>query len=125
MLLADDSFENRELMRLLLSRFSLVLDEAENGREAVELFERQTYELILMDIQMPVLDGFAATSAIRSIERCRSVRPTAIVALTAHADETDIQNCKAAGFDDHLSKPFKKNALFALLARYVRGIEYG
>jgi PAS domain S-box-containing protein len=123
-LLVDDSLENRELVRLIFSRLSLELDEAENGREAVDLFERNHYDLILMDIQMPVMDGYTATRMIRRIEERRCLPRTAVVALTAHAYEADIRKCTEAGCDDHLAKPFKKKALFTMLARYIRGIDY-
>jgi Amt family ammonium transporter len=124
-LLVDDSLENRELMRLLLSRQPLVLDEANNGREAVDLFEQNEYALILMDIQMPIMDGYTATRLMRRIEERRAGRRTPIVALTAHAYESDIRRCKEAGCDDHIAKPFKKKVLMHCLARYIRGIEHG
>ncbi|MBC8017740.1 MAG: response regulator, partial [Verrucomicrobia bacterium] len=121
-LLVDDSLENRELMRLLLSRQPLILDEANNGREAVDLFEHNEYALILMDIQMPIMDGFTATQMMRRTEERRACRRTPIVALTAHAYEADIRRCKEAGCDDHIAKPFKKMVLLQCLARHIRGI---
>jgi CheY-like chemotaxis protein len=121
----DDSFENRELMRLLLSRHPLVLDEASHGREAVELFEQNEYALILMDIQMPIMDGYTATRSIRSIEERRVGSRTPIVALTAHSCEEDIRRCKDAGCDDHIAKPFKKMVLMQCLVQHVRGVEVG
>jgi CheY-like chemotaxis protein len=124
-LLVDDSFENRELMRLLLSRYPLVLDEASNGREAVELFEQNEYALILMDIQMPVMDGYTATRMIRRREESRAGSRTPIVALTAHSYEEDIRRCKDAGCDDHIAKPFKKKVLMQCLAQHIRGVEHG
>jgi CheY-like chemotaxis protein len=124
-LLVDDSIENRELMRLLLSRQSLLIDEASNGREAVDLFEQNEYALILMDIQMPIMDGYTATRMMRRIEERRILRHTPIVALTAHAYEVDIRRCKEAGCDDHIAKPFKKKMLLQCLARHVRGIVNG
>ncbi|MDA8430401.1 MAG: ATP-binding protein [Geobacteraceae bacterium] len=124
-LLVDDSLENRELMRLLLSRQPLILDEAYNGREAVDLFEQNNYALILMDIQMPIMDGYTATRMMRRIEERRLRRRTPIVALTAHAYEADIRRCIEAGCDDHIAKPFKKKVLLQCLARHIRGIEHG
>jgi PAS domain S-box-containing protein len=124
-LLVDDSIENRELMRLLLSRQSLVIDEANNGREAVDLFDQNEYALVLMDIQMPIMDGYTATRMMRRIEERRLHRRTPIVALTAHAYEVDIRRCKEAGCDDHIAKPFKKKILLQCLARHVRGIVNG
>jgi len=124
-LLVDDSHENRELIRLLLSHQPLTLDEVNNGREAVELFERNQYALILMDIQMPVMDGYTATRMMRRIEERRILRRTPIVALTAHAYEADIRKCKEAGCDDHIAKPFRKKLLLQCLARYIREIDLG
>ncbi len=124
-LLVDDSLENRELMKLLLARQPLTIDEANNGSEAVELFERNDYSLVLMDIQMPIMDGYAATGMMRRIEERTGRRRTPIIALTAHAYEADIRRCKEAGCSDHIAKPFKKKGLLHCLAGYLKGIEHG
>jgi PAS domain S-box-containing protein len=124
-LLVDDSLENRALMKLLLARQPLDLDEASNGREALDLFEQNEYSLILMDIQMPVLDGFSATRMIRRIEERGGGRRTPVVALTAHAYEADIRRCTEAGCDAHIAKPFKKKGLLECLSRYLPGIHHG
>ena len=124
-LLVDDSAENRELLRLLLSRQPLVISEASNGLEAVDLFDKNEYALILMDIQMPTMDGYTAIRIMRSIEAHSAHRRTPIVALTANAYEADILRCKEAGCDDHIAKPFKKNVLLQCLAHYIPGIEHG
>ncbi len=124
-LLVDDSLENRELMKLLLARQPLAIDEASNGREAVELFESNDYALVLMDIQMPIMDGYAATGMMRRIEERTGRRRTPVIALTAHAYEADIRRCKDAGCDDHIAKPFKKKGLLHCLAGYLKGIDHG
>jgi len=124
MLLVDDSQESRELIMLLLARQPLVIDEAGNGHEALELCGRNRYDLVLMDIQMPLMDGYSATRMIRASEDDRGNSRTPVVALTAHAYEDDIRRCKEAGCDDHIAKPFKKKALLQCLARYLPGIEY-
>ncbi len=124
-LLVDDSRENRELIRLLLARQPLHIDEATNGREAVELFERNEYDLVLMDIQMPIMDGYTATLMIRKTEGRDGRNRTPVVALTAHAYEEDIRRCSEAGCDDHIAKPFKKKALLHCLMHYLDGIEHG
>jgi CheY-like chemotaxis protein len=124
MLPVDDSLENRALMRLLLARQPLSIDEANNGREALELFEQNEYSLVLMDIQMPIMDGYTATRMIRQIEERSGWRPTPVVALTAHAYDADIRRCKEAGCDDHIAKPFKKKGLLQCLAGYLQGIEH-
>ncbi|MBL0224907.1 MAG: response regulator [Geobacteraceae bacterium] len=122
-LLVDDSLENRELMKLLLARQPLIIDEANNGREALELFERNEYSLVLMDIQMPIMDGFTATRMMRRVEERSGRSRTTVVALTAHAYEADIRRCKEAGCDDHIAKPFKKKGLLHCLGNYLRGVE--
>jgi len=124
-LLVDDSYENRELIRLLFSKQPLTLDEAYNGREAVDLFEQNSYDVILMDVQMPIMDGYTATRMIRRIEERRALHRTPIVALTAHAYEVDIRRSREAGCDDHIAKPFKKKVLLQCLARHIRGVVHG
>jgi PAS domain S-box-containing protein len=124
-LLVDDSLENRDLMKLLLARQPLTIDEANNGREAVELFEQNEYSLVLMDIQMPIMDGYTATAMIRKVEERHGRPRTPIVALTAHAYEADIRRCKEAGCDGHIAKPFKKKGLLQCLAGYLTGIDHG
>lgn len=123
-LLVDDALENRELMRLLFLKLPLTLDEAINGQEAYNLFEKKRYDLIFMDIQMPIMDGYTATRMIRSLEKQTSRKRTTIIALTAHAYEEDIRACLEAGCDDHIAKPFKKKTLMQCLSTYLRGIVY-
>ena len=125
LLLVDDSLENRALMKLLLARQPLDIDEASNGRDALELFEQHTYALVLMDIQMPIMDGYSATRMIRRTEERSGCSRTPVVALTAHAYEADIRRCMEAGCDDHIAKPFKKKGLLHCLALYLPGIEHG
>jgi CheY-like chemotaxis protein len=112
-------------MRLLLARQPLVIDEAGDGREALDLFEQKRYSLILMDIQMPVMDGYSATRMMREAEQRSGWRRTPIVALTAHAYEEDVRKCREAGCDDHIAKPFKKKTLLQCLAHYLEGVRHG
>jgi PAS domain S-box-containing protein len=118
-LLVDDSLENRQLMLLLLQSLKLELYEACNGQEALDLFTANTYDLVLMDIQMPVMDGYTATRMMRHHESMTGQKKTPIVALTAHAYESDIQKCLEAGCDDHIAKPFKKRTLLECLTRHL------
>jgi CheY-like chemotaxis protein/anti-sigma regulatory factor (Ser/Thr protein kinase) len=118
-LIVDDSLENRELMRLLLRTLPLQIDEADNGQEAVDLSTAHRYDLVFMDIQMPVMDGYTATRMIRRHEDRSGCRRTKIIALTAHAYESDIQKCLEAGCDDHVAKPFKKKTLLDCLAHHL------
>ena len=111
-LLADDSPDNRMLVRTFLSNTGCQLDEAEDGREAFARFTSGNYDLVLMDVRMPVIDGIEATRAIRRWENeNREGQRTPIVALTASALPLAVRTCLAAGCDTHLSKPIKRVTL--------------
>ena len=119
-LLAEDNPVNREVATAMLESLGCCVDLAENGRHAVEAMAQRSYDLVLMDCQMPELDGFAATAAIRHHEASVDVgRHVPIIALTAHAMEGDRENCLAAGMDDYLSKPFTKEGLSSTLHRWL------
>jgi PAS domain S-box-containing protein len=117
-LLVDDSSENQALMRLLLKSLPLEIQEANNGQEALDMYTSTPFDLVLMDIQMPVMDGYVATKMIRRHEERAGLEKTCIIALTAHAYESDIQKCLDAGCDDHIAKPFKKQMLLDCLSRH-------
>ncbi len=116
-LLAEDNPTNQKVGRLLLERFGCAVDIAANGAEAVQAVERGGYDLILMDCQMPEMDGFAATQAIRASHGGRESTP--IVALTANALDGERQRCLAAGMDDYLAKPVRPETLEATLGRWL------
>ena len=88
-----------------------------NGKEAVDRFKSGSFDYVLMDIQMPVMDGYAATSEIRAFERSRGGRRTPIVALSANAFEEDRRRSLDAGMDAHLAKPIKAKELVTTLGR--------
>jgi PAS domain S-box-containing protein len=113
-LLAEDNFVNRAVALAILEKKGHSLAHASNGIEAVEAAESEAFDLIFMDVQMPEIDGFEATRRIRIAEQGTD-RHTPIVALTAHAMTGDRELCLAAGMDDYLSKPLKKEALYLLL----------
>jgi len=124
-LAADDNAVNKKLITRLLEKAGYVADAVENGREAVEAVKRVDYDAVLMDCQMPVMDGFEATSVIRAAESGRS-RRVPIIALTASAMQSDRERCLAAGMDDYLTKPIKPSELAEVLARWVpRPVEAG
>jgi PAS domain S-box-containing protein len=109
-LVAEDNLVNRAIATGILHKEGHVLVHAANGREAVEAFNDGFFDLILMDVQMPEMDGFEATGRIRELEEATG-RHTTIVAMTAHAMAGDRERCLAAGMDDYVSKPLRKEDL--------------
>ncbi|MDH5640612.1 MAG: PAS domain S-box protein, partial [Nitrospira sp.] len=118
-LLVDDLEDNRDLVALFLKDMPYTIDMAENGAVAVEKFQQSAYDLVFMDMQMPVMDGLQATTAIREWERNQGRVPTALVALTAHALKEERDKSLAAGCNAHLTKPIKKQELLKAIADYV------
>jgi signal transduction histidine kinase/DNA-binding response OmpR family regulator len=110
-LMADDSHDNRALIRAYLKKTPYRLEEAEDGQQAIDKFIAGKFDLVLMDIRMPIVDGYQATSRIRGWERANHRRRTPIVALTASALEEAAHRTKAAGCDAHVTKPVKKSTL--------------
>ncbi|MEE9552510.1 MAG: response regulator, partial [Gammaproteobacteria bacterium] len=118
LLLVEDNPDNRMLIKAYLKETSYMLFEAENGQIAVEMFQEGHYDLVLMDVQMPVMDGHKATRTIRGWEAKKHKTATPIVALTAHGTKEEIDKCLAAGCNSHLSKPIKKSTLLSALDSY-------
>lgn len=116
-LVAEDNPVNRLVLEAMLKDGSYELTFAENGREAVEAFKAGVFDLVLMDVSMPVMDGMEATQAIRTLEGREDRRPTPIVALTAHALVSDRARFLSVGMDECLTKPVRKIALEDMLAR--------
>jgi signal transduction histidine kinase/CheY-like chemotaxis protein len=117
-LLAEDNAVNRLLAARLLEKRGHTVVTAENGREALTALDKEHFDLVFMDVQMPVMDGFEATAAIRSNERAGGGR-TPIVALTAHAMKGDREKCLAGGMDGYLTKPIRPQELDELLQTYL------
>ena len=115
-LLADDEKANRELVRTLLEGYPFTFDEAENGNMAVEMFRTGRYDLVLMDLVMPHMDGLAATREIRLWEGQHKSRPTPIIAVTGYGSRDDAQKCIEAGCTSHLAKPFRKENIISAIA---------
>jgi two-component system, sensor histidine kinase and response regulator len=116
-LIAEDNVVNEKVARHSLQKLGFQVDAVKNGREAVTAWQTGRYDLILMDCQMPELDGYEATREIRTRERGLEHIP--IVALTAHAMKDDDLKCKAAGMDDHLTKPLNRERLRLCLDRHL------
>jgi CheY-like chemotaxis protein len=123
LLLADDSEDNRFLIQAYLRNSRYILDTAENGTVACQKFMTHSYDLVLMDMQMPVMDGYAATRQMRAWEKETGTSPTPIVALTAYALKEEVQKSLDAGCDTHLSKPIKKSVLLKTIEEHVAAAE--
>ncbi|MEO7275303.1 MAG: response regulator, partial [Vicinamibacterales bacterium] len=119
-LVVDDLAVNRKVAASLLQRLGCQVDCAATGREAVDALEAQSYDLVLMDCQMPDMDGFQATQEIRRREGVG--RHTAIVAMTAGAFPGEREKCRAAGMDDYMTKPVKPDVLRLMLERWVKAV---
>jgi CheY-like chemotaxis protein/HPt (histidine-containing phosphotransfer) domain-containing protein len=115
-LLAEDNAVNRTLATRLLQKHGHTVVVVENGRQALDALERETVDLVLMDVQMPEMDGLEATAAIREKEK-KTGHHLPIIALTAHAMKGDREKCLAAGTDDYLTKPIRTADLFAAVER--------
>jgi two-component system, sensor histidine kinase and response regulator len=120
-LLAEDNPTNRILALRILEKRGHKVIVAENGKEAVDLLEQHAADLVLMDVQMPVMGGFEATAAIRERERPTG-RRLPIIAMTAHAMKGDRERCIEAGMDDYISKPIDSTKLLALVDRIGAGV---
>ncbi len=114
LLLAEDNLVNQKVALLMLKKLGIKADVAANGLEVMQALERQTYDVVLMDVQMPEMDGFEAAKAIR--ERWMERKPH-IIAVTAHALEGDRKRCIEAGMDDYISKPVRLEELIEALGR--------
>ena len=116
-LLVEDNAPNRCVVQMMLAELGLRADEASGGVEAVALARERDYDLILMDMQMPIVDGLEATRRIRAGQR--TARPV-ILALTANVMSGDDERCRAAGMDGYLAKPLRMKALAEALAPLAR-----
>jgi len=120
-LVAEDSAVNLKLIEKYLKDPSFEIDTAQNGAVAVEKFQSGQYDLVLMDLQMPVMDGYAATRNMRAWETEHRKSPTPILALTAHAFKEEKDKSMAAGCNAHLIKPIRKPELLEAIRRHTGG----
>ena len=118
-LLVDDLEDNRDLVILFLKNLPYTVETAVNGREAVEKVQTTSYDIVLMDVQMPIMDGLQATTTIREWERAKGRRPIPIIALTAQALTEEREKSLAAGYTAHLTKPTKKPDLLKAIEGYT------
>ena len=117
-LLVEDNEINQEVARELLESAGLPVTIAANGEEAVNMVTEKNFEAVLMDVQMPVMDGYTATREIRNLKS--EIRNVPIIAMTAHAMTGDQDKCIAAGMNDYLSKPIDPEKLFSALVRWIK-----
>ena len=122
-LLADDHPANRKVIEVLLVPTGATLIAVENGQEALDAFAGGGFDLILMDMQMPVMDGLTATAAIRALEAGRGLARTPLLMLTANAMAEHVQAGRAAGADGHLAKPVTTQSLFAAIGAALDAAE--
>jgi len=117
-LLVEDNPVNQKTAKIMLNKAGYTVDVAENGLIAVEAVEKNTYDVILMDIQMPEMDGYEATRTIR--EKEGENRHSTIIAMTAHSMQGDREKCLEAGMDDYLSKPINPQQMFDTIKKWVK-----
>jgi CheY-like chemotaxis protein len=115
---AEDHPVNQKMMMKMLEKLGCRVDTVDNGKEAIDKVEQCLYDLVLMDCQMPEMDGYSATSEIRRREGTTGHIP--IIAVTAHAMTEDRERCLKAGMDDYLSKPVQKEAVSEMIKKWVR-----
>ena len=114
-LLIEDNLINQKVTSMTLEKGGCKVDLANNGAEGFNKYQNNLYDLILMDIQMPIMDGLESTRKIREYEKTKSKQHTLIIALTSNALRTDHENAIASGMDGFLAKPFKLEELTQLL----------
>ncbi|MGE0918682.1 response regulator [Trichlorobacter lovleyi] len=120
-LLVDDVEINRELARIILEKRGHRVVQASNGLEAVDAARKERFDLVFMDIQMPLMDGFEATNEIRSFELSQGLQPVPVIAMTAYALQGDRDRCLAAGMDGYIAKPIKEDDLCRVIGQMVFG----
>lgn len=114
-LVVDDNMMNIMVVKVILSEYEIILSEATNGEQAVAFLEKNPTDLILMDLKMPVLDGFQATNIIRK----KLKLTTPIIALTANSIEEEKIKCLELGMNDYLTKPFDRDVFLEIVCKYI------
>lgn len=117
-LLVEDNFLNQKLASAIFRKACYSFDIAQNGLEAVDMVGKGQYKMILMDIQMPVMDGLEATREIRKYEELNEVEPTPVFAVTAYAEDDDVEKFFDAGINDFIRKPFDYRQLIDFIEKY-------
>jgi CheY-like chemotaxis protein len=115
-LIVEDNPVNQKLIAFLLARSGYSYDIAENGKLALERLDQNAYRLVLMDMMMPVMNGYDATRAMRSHPKHKSLP---VIALTANAMKGEDEKCRAVGCDDYIAKPYSKDQILAAVAKLI------
>nr|MCH9638300.1 response regulator [Betaproteobacteria bacterium] len=123
-LVVEDNTTNQQVAQGMLEKFGLYVDVAANGHEAIQALEKLSYDIVFMDCQMPIMDGYTATKRIRTQPSLTRVQSVPVIGLTANAMRGDRDICLAAGMDDYISKPVDPNRLRQALVRWLPNYQY-
>lgn len=121
-LIAEDNEVNQKVISNILIKKGIEFKVVCNGEEALKVYQDEKFDLILMDCQMPIMDGFEATEKIRELEKNTNSKRVPIIALTANAMKGDREKCIGKGMDDFLSKPFRMNELLEIIGTWSTDI---
>jgi CheY-like chemotaxis protein len=118
-LLVEDNKINQKIAFFTLKKLGFPVEIAENGLEAVERFQNDEFKIVLMDLQMPIMNGFDATSKIRAFEKFKERKSSLIVALSANTIKEDIEKCFVVGMNEYISKPFSPEKLIEVIRKHI------
>ena len=119
-LLVEDNLMNQKVVMFNLKKLNCDITPVSNGKEALENFKNNSYDLILMDIMLPEMNGYEITTEIRKFEKLREVKnPVTIIALTANTYENDKEKCISVGMNEYLSKPFSAQQLIKTIEKFI------
>lgn len=119
-LLVEDNLMNQKVVMFNLKKLNCEITPVTNGKDALENFKKNNYQIVLMDIMLPEMNGYEITKEIRKIEKLNEVEnPVAIIALTANTYENDKEKCLSIGMNDYLSKPFSAQQLLKAIEKYT------
>lgn len=120
-LLVEDNLMNQKVVTFNLKKLNCEITPVSNGREALEIFKSGSYDLILMDIMLPEMNGYQITTEIRKFEKLNNIeKPVAIIALTANTYENDKEKCLSVGMNEYISKPFSAQQLINTVEKYIQ-----
>jgi CheY-like chemotaxis protein len=120
-LLVEDNLMNQKVVMFNLKKLNCDITPVSNGKEALEIFKNNSYDLILMDIMLPEMNGYEITAEIRKFEKLKEIKnPITIIALTANTYENDKEKCLSVGMNEYLSKPFSAQQLIKTIEKYIQ-----